>query len=115
MTRGNAVWRLPLMPDGGISKAGIFIQLSGGFGGPDGLAIDAEGGLFIAHVGMGSVWGFSRLGESLWRIRSPAGLANTNLAFGGANNRRLYITESETGCILTADLTMPGRTMFSHA
>jgi gluconolactonase len=114
MTRGNAVWRIPLMPDGGISKAGIFIQLSGGIGGPDGLAIDTEDGLFVAHVGMGSVWGFSRLGEPLWRIRSPEGLTNTNLAFGGPDNRRLYITESQTGCILTADLMVPGRTMFSH-
>ncbi len=114
MTRGNAVWRIPLMPDGGISKAGIFIQLSGGFGGPDGLAIDAEDGLFVAHVGLGCVWGFSRLGEPLWRIRSPEGLTNTNLAFGGPGNRRLYITESETGRILTADLTVPGKTMFSH-
>ena len=114
MTRGNAVWRIPLMPDGGISKAGIFIQLSGGFGGPDGLAIDAGDGVFVAHVGLGSVWGFSRLGEPLWRIRSPEGLTNTNLAFGGPGNCRLYITESETGRILTADLTVPGKTMFSH-
>jgi gluconolactonase len=84
-------------------------------GGPDGLAIDADNGLFVAHVGMGSVWGFSRLGEPLCRIRSPEGLANTNLAFGGPDNRRLYITESETGGILTADLTVPGMTMYSHA
>jgi gluconolactonase len=34
-----------------------FIQLSGG-GGPDGLAIDCEGGLAIAHPVMGAVWLF---------------------------------------------------------
>ena len=86
----------------------------GGFGGPDGLAIDDEDGLFVAHVGIGSVWGFSRLGEPLWRIRSPAGPVNTNLAFGAEDNRRLHITESATASILTADLPVPGRTMFSH-
>ena len=69
---------------------------------------------FFGALGMGSVWGFSRLGEPLWRIRSPEGLTNTNLAFGGPDNRRLYITESQTGCILTADLMVPGKTMFSH-
>jgi gluconolactonase len=30
MTRGNAVWRLPLLPDGTTSKVGIFAQLAGG-------------------------------------------------------------------------------------
>ncbi|MGZ0190608.1 MAG: SMP-30/gluconolactonase/LRE family protein, partial [Alphaproteobacteria bacterium] len=35
VTRGNAVWRAPVMPDGAASKVGIFLQLSGGLGGPD--------------------------------------------------------------------------------
>ena len=39
VTRANAVWRVPLMPDGGVAKVGNFIQLSGGVG-PDGLAVD---------------------------------------------------------------------------
>lgn len=116
MTRANAVWRLPLMPDGGVSKVGVFLQLSGGTG-PDGLSIDAEDGVFVAHVGLGSVWGFSALGEPRWRIRSPGGLSGgssgglltTNMAFGGPGNQRLYITESSTGAILTADLPVAGR------
>ena len=108
MTRANAVWHIPLMPDGGISKAGIFLQLSGGIG-PDGLTIDQDDGLIVAHVGMGSVWSFSRLGEPAWRIRSPEGLLTTNVAFGGPEHRRLYITESHSGSILTADLPVPGR------
>jgi gluconolactonase len=110
MTRGNAIWRLPLMPDGAVSKAGIFLQLSGGTG-PDGLTIDAEDGVFVAHVGLGSVWGFCALGEPRWRIRSPkdAGRLTTNAAFGGPGNKRLYITESASGSILTADLPVAGR------
>jgi len=111
MTRGNAVWRVPLMPDGGVSKVGVFLQLSGGTG-PDGLTIDAEDGVLVAHVGLGSVWSFTRHGEPRWRIRSPEGKAGpltTNMAFGGPDNRRLHITESHTGTILTADLPVPGR------
>jgi len=38
-----------------------FIQLSGG-GGPDGLAIDAEGAVVVAHPQMGSVWRFDAEG-----------------------------------------------------
>ena len=29
VTRGNCVWRVPLMPDGGVAKVGLFVQLSG--------------------------------------------------------------------------------------
>lgn len=40
------------MLDGGVSKVGVFLNLSGG-GGPDGLAVDVEGGLIVAQPGLG--------------------------------------------------------------
>jgi gluconolactonase len=113
-TRGNAIWRIPLMPDGTASKVGIFIQLSGSLGGPDGLAMDEQDNLAIAHAGLGTVWIFSRLGEPLYRIRSCQGLATTNVAYGGPDNKNLYITESESGCVLVARLPVAGRVMASH-
>src|SRR5512133_2942510 len=75
VTRGNCVWRVPMQPDGTPFKVGVFIQLSGGLGGPDGLAIDCAGSLAVAHIGLGTVWLFSALGEPLARIKSCAGLA----------------------------------------
>jgi gluconolactonase len=114
VTRGNCVWRVPLMPDGSAAKVGLFVQLSGGLGGPDGLAMDEEDNLAVAHVGLGSVWLFSRLGEPLYRVRSCTGLATTNLAYGGADRKSLYITESETGTVLVARLPVAGRLMESH-
>ncbi|MBM86477.1 MAG: gluconolactonase [Rhodospirillaceae bacterium] len=114
MTRGNAAWRVPLLPDGTTTKVGIYIQLSGGHGGPDGLAMDIEGGLLICHAGLGTVWHFDPLGEPLHRIRSCEGLMTTNLAFGGTDNKTIYITESMTGTILTADLPVAGQPMYSH-
>ena len=113
VTRANAVWRMPMMADGGVSKVGTFIQLSGG-GGPDGMAMTADGGLVVSHVGMGCVWIFDRLGQPRWRVNSCTGLSTTNVAFGGPENRTLYITESETGTILRAELPVPGLTLFSH-
>ena len=83
VTRANAIWRVPLMRDGTASKVGTFIQLSGG-GGPDGMAIDEEDNLAICHVGLGTTWLFSALGEPMLRIRSPTGLLTTNCAYGGA-------------------------------
>ena len=114
VTRGNCIWRVPLMPHGRVAKVGLFVQLSGGWGGPDGIALDAEGRLIIAHVGMGSVWVLDKLGEPIYRIRSCADTHTTNVAYGGPDNKTLYITESGSGTILTADLDVPGKMMFSH-
>ena len=108
VTRGNAVWRIPLMIDGGVSKVGLAIQLSGGLGGPDGLALDAEGGIVVAHIGLG-VWRFDRLGRPTHFIEPPIGQFVTNMAFKG---KQLYMTESETGHILVADMPYPGKPMF---
>jgi gluconolactonase len=91
-----------------------FIQLSGGLSGPDGMAIDEAGNLAVVHAGFGTVWLFSPLGEPLARVRSCAGIRTTNVAYGGADMRTLYITEAEAGVILTARMEVPGRRMYSH-
>lgn len=111
VTRGNAVWRVPLTLDGGVTKVGVFIQMSGGVG-PDGMALDDDDGIVVCHVGMGSAWHFSRLGEPLHRIRSCAGLATTNAAFGGPDGRSLFITESQTGQVLRAELPAKGLALY---
>ena len=113
MTRANAVWRMPLLPDGGTTKVGAFVHLMGGSG-PDGMAIDSKGNLVVCHAGGGSVWIFSPIGEPLYRIKSCRGLFPTNIAYGGPENRTVFITESDTGTILRAELPVPGRKMYSH-
>ena len=113
VTRSNAVWRVPLMRDGTASKVGIAIQMSGGAG-PDGMAIDAAGNLAVCHAGFGAVWLFSAIGEPMLRVNSPEGLWVTNCAYGGIDNKQLFITESKTGAVLVADMPVAGRKMFSH-
>ncbi|MFM0007042.1 SMP-30/gluconolactonase/LRE family protein [Paraburkholderia dipogonis] len=114
VTRANAIWRVPLLRDGGVSKVGTFIQMSGG-GGPDGMAIDEQGNIAVAHAGLGSVWLFSALGEPLYRIAScTGGRMTTNLAYGGPERKTLFITESSTGTVISAQMDVPGRAMFSH-
>lgn len=111
VTRANAVWRLPIMPDGAVSKVGVAIQLSGGLSGPDGLALDQEGGLIVAHAGMGC-WRFDRLNRPTHFIEPGVGLFVTNIAFKG---KRLFMTESESGTILTAELPAAGKAMYGPA
>lgn len=67
----------------------------------------------MAHIGIGAVWLFSARGEPMLRVQSKFGHHTTNVAYGGADRRTLYITESETGTILTAPMPVPGRRMFS--
>lgn len=113
VTRAQQVWRIPLRADGVIAKVGVFAQLHGGLGGPDGLALGEDGSLFVVHTGFGSVWHLSTLAEPLARIVSPCGHSTTNLAFGGAGNTDLFITESHSGTILKASAAVPGRALFA--
>ena len=115
VTRANAVWKVPLMPDGQVRKVGVFAQLSGGTSGPDGLAIDDEDNLVVCHNGFGAVWMFSAVvGEPIRRINSPRGIYTTNCAFGGPDNRTLFITESSSGTVLTTRLDVPGRPLHTR-
>ena len=112
-TLTNNILRLALKSPPMDRRSGVFIQLSGGYG-PDGLAMDMDGNLAIAHARLGTVWLFSPTGEPLYRVRSCAGLGVTNIAYGGNDGRTLYIVESETGSILTARMPVAGRLLFSH-
>jgi len=107
MTRANAVWRLPLLRNGDPAKVGNFIQLSGG-GGPDGLALMEDGGLAVAHIGLGVVWIFDPLGQPVERVQSCRGLLTTNIAFGGNEMRSVYITEADSMTILVGQVGRPG-------
>ena len=113
VTRANQIWRVPLHPDGTTSKVGAFISMSGG-GGPDGMALADDGSLAVAHVGLGSVWIFDRLGEPRYRLVSCEDLSTTNIAFGGPADKTLFITESDSGTILAAEVGIAGRRLYSH-
>jgi len=116
MTRGNAVWRVPIHPDGGNSKVSIFTPMAGGNSGADGMAVDRDGRLFVCDAGNGCVWVFSPDAQPLYRIgAASAGRATTNLAFGGGEAKSVFITESGTGTILRAEMDVAGEPMFAHA
>ena len=110
MTRDNAVWRVPLHDDGGTGKVGRFATFCG-TSGPDGMAMDIEGNVLVAHASLGSVFVLSSQGEPVARFVSCRGRTVTNLAFGGPDRTTVFMTESETGCVLCGDWTVPGRAM----
>jgi gluconolactonase len=102
LTRANAVWRVPLR-DGRPTKVGLFLQLSGGIG-PDGLALDGQGGLLVAHPPLG-VWHFDKLGtpRALYRVDGDSYTTNLVLRRSG-DSIEMFVTDSMRGRILTATL-----------
>jgi gluconolactonase len=110
ITRAQQIWRLPLMAGGTPSKTGVALQLSGGHAGPDGIEMDAEDGLVVCHLGVG-VWRFdaNMLPTHLVHAGKQHRLM-TNVAFQG---KKLYITDSLNGEILTADMPVAGKRMYS--
>ena len=63
-------------------------------GGPDGLAVDAEGGIWVALYQAGAVQRYLPNGKPDARIEVPA-RAVTSLCFGGADLRDLYVVSAD--------------------
>ena len=106
-TRGNCVWRMPLLADGGVSKAGQFFT-SYGPSGPDGLAMDSAGHLLVANPGLAYVWVLNHRAEPVQVLRAETGASLTNLAFGGPERQTLFCTESTSATILRSRMSHAG-------
>lgn len=112
VTRGNQVWRAPIQRDGSLSKVGAF-QTFFGTSGPDGLALDLQGNLVVAHASLGVAFVLNASGEVTHLVRGPSGPTVTNLAFR-PGSRELVMTESSTGSLLLAELPAGGSDLYSH-
>ena len=113
-TRGNCVWRMPLLADGSVTKAGQFFT-SQGPSGPDGLAVDQSGRLLVANPGLGCVWVLNAQAQPDEVLRGPSGHSLTNLAFGGPERRTLFVTDSTQGAVLRAQMDVAGAVVHQKA
>lgn len=74
---------------------------------PDGIALDAEGNLYVAHYGMRQIQVVSPKGELLRRY--PGGnLTTSNVGFAGPKFNELYTTGGTPGGLFRLDLGVPG-------
>lgn len=73
-----------------------FVEIDAREGYPDGLAVDAEGGIWCAHFGGGRITRFDAGGERSESIELPASNV-TKAAFGGERLDRLYVTTARKG------------------
>ena len=66
------------------------------FKGPDGMAFDANGKLYVAVYAQSDVTVLGRNGKVIERIQTPGNLP-TNVCFGLPGQKKIYVTEYELG------------------
>ena len=109
-TYRNRILRYPIGPDGAIGAREDFAILPGREG-PDGMAFDQAGNLYVAHYGGGKVAVFGPSGEMIDEIPVP-GAQVTNVAFGGPDRRTLVITDVATASLYQTRVDVPGLALF---
>jgi gluconolactonase len=108
----RTVWRYRLSTAGTVTSRDDYCTLPAVRGvethGPDGMAMDRHGHLYIAHYGSGAVYVYGTAGR-LEEILRVAGERPTNLCFGGTDNDRLYITIDDAGQLVEYDIAVSGK------
>jgi D-xylonolactonase len=95
-TGRGIVYRFDMAPEGNIGNREIFIRFPKNWGHPDGMTVDAEGSLWIAHWGGGRVSRFTSEGQFDRDIRLPASQI-TSCVFAGENLDRMFVTSAAAG------------------
>lgn len=88
----QAVWAYDVTADHGVKDRRVFAKLPEGM--PDGLAVDAEGGVWVAAVRVGEVVHIDKSGVVKKRIKFPATMV-TSLTFGGKDRAELYVVTAD--------------------
>jgi len=112
--------------DGTFSQRRPFANVSRFDGAPDGMTIDAEGGLWVAFWGGGVIRRLDPAsGEVTEEVRVPGATHTSAAAFGGASLDTLYITtsrqhladgdEPEAGAIFAAQPGVRGIALHTFA
>ena len=109
-TGHNHILRYAISEDGTVGERTVFARLRDG-NGPDGMAFDEAGNLYVAHWSAARVDVFSPAGEQILELPVP-GQNPTNVAFGGEDRRTLVITEVATGSLYSVRMSIPGQKLF---
>jgi gluconolactonase len=109
----NRLWRYAIDAAGRVGPRQPFAQLSGSPG-PDGMAVDEAGYLYVAHWSGGRLDVVAPEGAVVDRIVVP-GANPTNCAFGGPDRRTLVISEVATGALYRVRTRRAGLALFGEA
>jgi sugar lactone lactonase YvrE len=88
--------------DGALSRRRVFVRIDRSEGMPDGLTVDAEGFLWIAHWFGGCVTRYDPNGKRERKIQLPAA-QTSSMVFGGPDLNELYVTTAAmNNCLMLA-------------
>ena len=90
------IYKIKINKNNKIIKKNIFKKFTFNEGTPDGMTLDRNKNLWVAHYHGACVSVFNTKGKSIHRIQLPAKNI-TNCAFGGQNNNELFITSATKG------------------
>jgi xylono-1,5-lactonase len=92
----RTIYQFDLDLDGGvIANRRVFVQFDEQAGLPDGMTVDCDGRLWVAHFGAARVTAFRPDGKTDAVVYVPAPNV-TSCAFGGMSGATLFITTSRT-------------------
>lgn len=92
----RTVYRFARTDGGGLDNREMFIQFSEEDGYPDGMTVDADGHLWIAHWEGGRISRFTPAGQLDRSIALPARQI-TNICFAGSGLDRMFVTSAAVG------------------
>lgn len=95
-TLKQTIYRYQIDSDGNLSNRQVWKVFTEAEGYPDGMTIDSENCLWVAHWGGGCVSRFAPTGDLLARVQLPASQI-TNVTFAGPNLDRLVVTSAREG------------------
>ena len=92
----NQIFRLEIMPDGTLGPRRLFLEFPPEWGSPDGMTMDVDGYLWVAH------WGGSRISRfrpdaTLDRAIALPASQITSCTFAGPNLDRMFVTSAADG------------------
>ena len=92
----KTIYKIKINKKNEIIKKNIFKKFTFNEGSPDGMTLDKNKNLWVAHYNGACVSVFDSKGKLIHRIQLPAKNI-TNCAFGGQNNNELFITSATKG------------------
>lgn len=90
------VYAFDVSEDGELSNRRVFIRFENDWGYPDGLTMDARGGLWVAHWDGSRISRFTSSGTLDRSIALPTARV-TSMTFGGSDLSRLFVTTASFG------------------
>ncbi|MGK2908462.1 MAG: SMP-30/gluconolactonase/LRE family protein [Sphingobium sp.] len=98
-TARGIIYRFRRTKEGGIAERAPFVQFAVETDGhPDGMTVDADGHLWVAHWGGGRISRFTPEGKLEKAITLPARQV-TNIVFAGKKLDRMFVSSAATGLL----------------